>query len=576
MEGIMSSISGQSTLKARKDMNHVLSYLTPTSLEIPVRRPHNLVYGVKSQSKNVDFDEGEIKVFTSDRSLLESKLQEKNNEVKVTSTIYDKPQTTVFDKHRTTTTTSAMSFNLESESYLPIESDHVQAVLHQCDSYGVQFPINKKTSQLKWLLGESQGGVDPLLEKALLLTTIYDNHNMEALTKNHITHSRQEVTETVHMAPESVQDSVAQRTTSRLDPQSASRCDSNCKCKERLEILARMQNSVLHQSYNRVSNTGSQIPGCVPIHGKEFTEVEDKCVKIEKDSKSVEKGESCLVLEDDGVDRCGTTSLKSPNNKSNIKNNAVITKDTNGSNSTNQEKSPDDYLPLDNCQLEAILEHGQAFGIQFPIQTKLRIKFEGPFERSKMKQRIQKRLNRHCLLNRPQTKDVENGFHSKLATQNQDSKRQHCTCYNCRQVNNDPVTHGRIMDATPVQVLRSPPSPFNFMATSYTPSELQTKNMHQHEIRSKNRGDEITSKGGSGDVSNLVHLARAKNNEGYVGNTGLSSLSTSQVIMELLKQRGGGEVLHAFLSRSGTLPSRPENRTNKRLFSVTSGNINKE
>ena len=556
------SLSKSQGLQApRNDTMKHLSNLSPTLLK-PIEEPHHSVYGATSKSKKNDFESHN----TLSASLSESELREGTHRVDITSTTYDKSQTPIFDKHPTTIA-SDISSNLLVESYLPIENNHVQAILHRCGSHGAQFPIQAKLKQLNSLRGELQEEVDPLLQKALMLTAIYDSNNIEALTRNHNDDSPPAVTATVNPAPDSLQDSIAPSSTASL-----ARCDSifdsNCKCKEHLETLARIQKPVLHEDrpsmnvgfdYNRVSNTSSQAPVCDPVHSKELVIIEDNCVENRKDYNDAEEEKSCIVLEDAGLDRCGTTKPKTHDKKSNIEKNDVTTEETNDSNKTDQDISPDEYLPIDSCHLEAILEHGQEFGIQFPIQTKLNSKIEDPFE-----DRIKKRLNRRrTLMNRPQIKDTGNEFCSKSSEAiNQDNERQHCTCCNCGRIQNYPSPHGGITNGAPVPILLYP----YMMIAPFVPSEDLAKKMEQYETRSKNQ-DKTPGKCGVEDVPDLLRFEGATNNEDRASNP------KSQVIMDLLKQSGGEEALRTIIGQSAKIPSHPGNSAKKRPFSVTSGDI---
>lgn len=466
------------------------------------------------------------------------KLHGGNDEDATVSRIADKQYTAIFDKSPTTNTSSAAFFVLkpESESYLPVESDHVQAILHQCGSFGVEFPIQTKLTQLKSLPGELQGELDPLLQKALMLTTMYDSNNIEALTKNQNTEFQPDPTMIKDMALESVEDSLHPPIAPPITHNNPS-CDSNCaKCLKRLGNLARMQN--LHSSMPSVNNASLvQECGANPATGNE-------CKDDEKGSPDAKKSGSYLVFKGDREDG------------SNIKNNAVLINGTknDGSkpNATNHEKSFDHYLPLDNGHLQAILEHGQAFGIKFPIQTKLKGNFERTFEKDRIKE-VQKKLSRgRVFMNRPQTKDIENGVCSISKALTRDSSQARCTCCNCRNMTTKSLPYVKPTGAAPVSIILSESGmPINFMKNSDTPPE------------------KIPVKGGADGASNLLYFAGAPNNKDPVGNAVVSSIPKSQAIMDLLKQGGGGDALRAIISQSTPFQKGP----GKRKVSSLTGNI---
>jgi len=264
------------------------------------------------------------------------------------------------------------------------------------------------------------------------------------------------------------------------------------------------------------------------------------------------------------VDKGDTGNLNNPNGKIDIKNNDEC--NSSNSNTTN-EKSFEGYLPIDNGHLQAILEHGQAFGISFPIQTKLKGNHEPISDIDRIKETVQKKLNRHrVFMNRPQTKDIENGICSSSKAHNRGDLQQHCTCCNCRQMAKNPSPYCKSIGTAPIsRMLPVQVMPANFITTSHVSPELLLPKVRQN--LPKDGCATIPVKCGADGAVNLLYFAGAPDIETPARNTEDTSLPKSQAIMNLLKKGGGGDALRAIISQSAPFQNRPE----KRPFAVLNG-----
>jgi len=439
-------------------------------------------------------------------------------------------------------------------TYLPVESDHVQAILHQCGSYGRRYPIQTKLNQHK-PFRES----DPLLEKALMLTDMYDSHNIDILTRNH---------KSFHTETTDVTDSGPSQKPSGSFVASKLSCDSSCvKCKERIAVLPELLQSL--------SSTASL--GCIPLSkegpgfkasvvGASYVQNEgvirntgvtvniscnlEKVVCEDKKGPiSSGQNKNKLLIRNNIVDRRYAVETENINEKSREAKSDYIR--VNSSEIDKNEKLSDDYLPIENRHLEAILENGQPFGIQYPIQTKLRSKFATFSEKRKIQQR---RPHPHRVyLNRSQVRTIKSGVCSKsMNVQEQGNLPQHYKCSERKNANS--TSHQRPINT---------PSRTNLLPQSSIPVKthpcMHPNIIHQHEIYPKNLVRKKADK-----PFNLLFYTDTTNNNGH-DIISKPQLPKSQPTSGLIGQRSSSPFGNTNLRR-----------VKKRSFSATFQNAFKE
>ena len=213
---------------------------------------------------------------------------------------------------------------------------------------------------------------DPLFRKALMLATIYDSKNIEALTNHRNAFVQPDVIESSNEVSDLRNSMLPNSSATCTNNHSCCKCETSnnhslCKCEKFLRNFAKTQGLV------RELSDGDELQSNVRdiLSNKNWALMANTNLPNQsddsKDMRTFQNNEEDLCNSSNVINTDETNNDSVSTNKKPKRPNPKVA----------EKGSHNEYLPLDVHHKEAILEYGQPFGLQFPIATKVKGKFFG-------------------------------------------------------------------------------------------------------------------------------------------------------------------------------------------------------